>query len=133
MALSGFVIIEDANNPYVAQVMNLKSGEGENFAIVKLLFTFDNQGILKNYNGTIPSTRAIVTKLASSELLDIIPIENPLFLGVLSGQGTGLRVDSSILENNLLICSDNLANTEDLLKCITSQIKDRKVVIIDTE
>lgn len=133
LALSGFVVIEDVNMPYVAQVMNLKSDLSGNYAIVKLLFTFNNDGILKNYNGTIPSTNAIVTKLASNELFDILQIDNPLYLGVLAQQDISFKVDSSILENNLLICSNNLANTKDLLACLTSQIKDAKSVIIDTE
>lgn len=133
LQLSGFVIIEDTNTPYVAQVMNLKSDDKGNFAIVKLLFTFDADGILKNYNGTIPSKNAIVSKIPSSELLDIIPVDEPLVLGNLAQQNMRLKVDKSILENNLLICSNNLGNTEDLLYCIASQINDGKVVIIDSE
>lgn len=133
LQLSGFVIIEDSNTPYVAQVMNLKADADDNFAIVKLLFTFDSEGILKNYNGTIPSTKATVSKIPSNELLDIIPIDKPLVLGNLAQQGIRLKVDKSILENNLLICSNNISNTEDLLVCLTSQIDDAKTVIIDSE
>lgn len=132
LALGGFVIIEDANNPYVAQIMNLKSERMTNYAIVKLLFTFNDEGILKNYNGTIPSLSANVSKLPSNELLDIIPAEDPLILGSLAQQDVNLKVDKTILENNLLICSNSLANTTTLLGNITEQIKE-KAVIIDTE
>lgn len=132
LVLSGFVIIEDTNNPYVAQVMNLKADSANNFAIVKLLFTFDEEGILKNYNGTIPSLKASVSKLPSNELLDIIPIEEPLAIGTLAQQGIKLQVDKTILENNLLICSNNLSNTKTLLENIIGQI-DEKSVVIDTE
>lgn len=132
LALGGFVIIEDSNNPYVAQVMNLKSEPASNYAIVKLLFTFNNEGILKNYNGTIPSLKANVSKLPSSELLDIIPAEDPLILGSLAQQDVNLNVDKTILENNLLICSNNLSNTTTLLSNIIEQIKE-KAIIIDTE
>ena len=76
LALSSFVIIEDTNTPYVAQVVNVKADKLTNFAIVKLLFTFNEEGILKNYNGTIPSLKSTVSILPSKELLDIIPIEN---------------------------------------------------------
>ena len=58
LALSGFLVIEDTNNPYVAQIMNLKAGVDGNFAIAKLLFTFNSEGVLKSYNGTIPSLNA---------------------------------------------------------------------------
>lgn len=132
LALGGFIIIEDSNNPYVAQVMNLKSEPASNYAIVKLLFTFNDEGILKNYNGTIPSLSANVSKLPASELLDIIPAEDPLIIGSLAQQDVNLNVDKTILENNLLICSNNLSNTTTLLSNITEQIKE-KAIIIDTE
>ncbi len=132
LALGGFIIIEDSNNPYVAQVMNLKSDASSNYAIVKLIFTFNDEGILKNYNGTIPSLSANVSKLPSSELLDIIPNEDSLTLGSLAQQDVNLKVDKTILENNLLICSNNLSNTTTLLSNITEQIKE-KAIIIDTE
>ena len=81
LALSSFVIIEDVNTPYVAQVVNIKADTTSNFAIVKLLFTFNEEGILKNYNGTIPSLKATVSTLPSNELLDIIPVEQPIIMG----------------------------------------------------
>lgn len=132
LALGGFIIIEDENTPYVAQVMNLKSDTATNYAIVKLLFTFNQEGILKNYDGTIPSRKANVSKLPSSELLDIIPVEEPLILGSLAQQGINLKVDKTILENNLLVCSNNQSNTATLINNITSQISE-KSVIIDTD
>lgn len=132
LALSGFVIIEDENNPYVAQIVNIKGDSDSNFAIVKLLFTFDEDGILKNYNGTAPTVNAKVSKLPSNELLEIIPVENSIFIGNLAQQSVPLKVDKSIFENNLLICSDNLYNTTGLLDNLVSQI-DEKTIIIDTE
>ena len=132
LALSGFVVIQDANTPYVAQVMNLKADVTSNFAIVKLLFTFNEEGILKNYNGTIPSLKSTVTQLPANELLDIIPIEKPFKLGVLAEQDTILKVDKSILENNLLVCSNNTENTARLINNFSRQINE-KIVIFDTE
>lgn len=132
LALSSFVIIEDTNTPYVAQVVNVKADKLTNFAIVKLLFTFNEEGILKNYNGTIPSLKSTVSILPSKELLDIIPIENNLIMGELAQQNVTLNVDKTILDNNLLVCSDNIENTNILLKNITKQI-DEKIVIFDTD
>lgn len=132
LALSSFVIIEDTNTPYVAQVVNVKTDKLTNFAIVKLLFTFNEEGILKNYNGTIPSLKSTVSILPSKELLDIIPIENNLIMGELAQQNVTLNVDKTILDNNLLVCSDNVENTNILLKNITKQI-DEKIVIFDTD
>ena len=132
LALSSFVIIEDTNTPYVAQVVNVKADKLTNFAIVKLLFTFNEEGILKNYNGTIPSLKSTVSILPSKELIDIIPIENNLIMGELAQQNVTLNVDKTILDNNLLVCSDNVENTNILLKNITKQI-DEKIVIFDTD
>lgn len=132
LALSNFVIIEDTNTPYVAQVVNIKADSTTNFAIVKLLFTFNEEGILKNYNGTIPSTKANVSILPSNELLDIIPIEDPIRMGQLAQQNVELKVDKTIFDNNLLICSNNLENTSTLLNNILKQLKN-KVVIFDTD
>ncbi len=134
LALSGFVIIEDTNSPYVAQVVNVKADKLTNFAIVKLLFTFNEDGILKNYNGTIPSLKSTVSVLPSKELLDIIPVEKPLVIGQIAQQDVTLKVDRTILDNNLLICSDNVENTNILIDNIIRQIEeDEKVVIFDTD
>ena len=132
LSLSSFVIIEDKNSPYVAQVMNIKADAISNFAIVKLLFTFNDEGVLKNYNGTIPSLKAVVSVLPSKELLDIIPAQNPLVLGELAQQGVKLKVDKTILDNNLLVCSNNAENTSLLIENIIKQL-DKNAVIFDTD
>lgn len=132
LSLSSFVIIEDVNTPYVAQVVNVKADITANYAIVKLLFTFNEEGILKNYNGTIPSLKASVTVLPSNELLDIIPIEQPIIMGQLAQQNVQLKVDKTIFDNNLLVCSNNLENTSVLLNNIIKQLKE-KIVIFDTD
>lgn len=133
LALSGFVIIEDTNTPYVAQVVNVKADKLTNFAIVKLLFTFNEDGILKNYNGTIPSLKSTVSVLPSKELLDIIPVEKPLVMGQIAQQDVTLKVDKTILDNNLLVCSDNVENTNILINNIIKQINEDKAVIFDTD
>lgn len=132
LSLSSFVIIEDVNTPYVAQVVNIKADVTSNYAIVKLLFTFNEEGILKNYNGTIPSLKATVTVLPSNELLDIIPVEQPVIMGQLAQQEIQLKVDRTIFDNNLLVCSNNLENTSILLNNIIKQLKE-KIVIFDTD
>ena len=132
LALSSFVIIEDSNTPYVAQVMNIKADTTTNYAIVKLLFTFNEDGILKNYNGTIPSLKANVTVLPSNELLDIIPVETPVIMGELAQQNIQLKVDKTIFENNLLICANNLENISILLNNFIKQLNE-KIVVFDTD
>jgi len=133
LALSGFVIIEDKNSPYVAQVVNLKAENGRNYAVLKLLFTFNEEGVLKPYDGTIPSVEASVTFLPTEELLEVIPVEAPVYLGVLANKETPFKVDSSVFESNMLICSNNVDNTSKLLSNILPQLVDlgEKVVLLD--
>lgn len=135
LLLSGFVIIEDSQTPYVAQVLSLKADNGINYAIVKLLFTFDAEGIVKNYDGTIPALDSDVTKLTSDELLDIMPINNPIEIGMLASQDIQLKVDRSILENNLLICSENEENTNTAIENFVFQLStdNNKSVIFDID
>lgn len=133
LALSGFAIVEDVNTPYVAQVVNLKAENGRNLAVLKLLFTFNEEGVLKPYNGTIPSLEASITKLPPEELLSILPVENPVYLGVLAQQDIPFKLDSSVLQSNLLICSNNVDNTSKILSNILPQTVDegKKVVLLD--
>ena len=53
-------------------------------------------------------------------------------MGQLAQQNVELKVDKTIFDNNLLICSNNLENTSTLLNNILKQFKN-KVVIFDTD
>jgi len=133
LALSGFTVIEDKNTPYVAQVVNLKAENGRNYAVLKLLFTFNDEGVLKPYDGTIPSLEANVTSLPAYELLDVLPSDNPVYLGAVNQQDVAFKLDSSAFQSNLLICSDNVDNTSKILSNILPQMVDqgKKVVLFD--
>ncbi len=135
LLLSGFVVIEDAQTPYVAQILSLKADNGINYAIVKLLFTFDEEGIVKNYDGTVPALDADVTRLSSDELLDIMPVNNPIEIGSLANQDIDLKVDRALLEQNLLICSENKENTNTIIENLVFQLStdNRKSVIFDED
>lgn len=135
LLLSGFLIIEDSHSPYVAQVLSLKADNGTNYAIVKLLFTFDAEGIVKNYDGTIPSLDSEITKLSSDELLDILPVNNPIEIGMLAHQDVNLKVDRSMLEQNLLICSEKKENTTTLVENLVLQLSENnyKSLIFDID
>lgn len=135
LLLSGFVIIEDFQSPYVAQVLSLKADKGINYAIVKLLFTFNDEGIVKNYDGTIPALDADVSRLASDELLDILPVNNPLEVGTIAHQGIDLKVDMSIFEKNLLVCSDNRENSNILTENFVYKLAENnsKSIVFDID
>ena len=134
LALSGFAIIEDTNCPYVAQIVNLKTDGGNNYAILKLLFTFDEAGVLKNYNGTIPSENAQITSLPAEEILRLFRVGSPIFIGNVSCSGNPFCLDLDVFTSGLLICSNNLINSGKLLANIFPQIvkRNKKVVLLDT-
>ena len=121
--LGGFTVIEDEATPYVGQIVSLKADNGISYAIVRLLFTFDGEGIVKNYDGSIPKLDANVTMLDAGDLLEILPVQTPVKIGKLAQQEFLLNVDNSILQNNLLICSDSAKNTAMLVSNFAKQIE----------
>jgi len=123
LILGGFVVIEDDKTPYVGQIVSLKADNGISYAIARLVFTFNEEGIVKNYDGTIPSLDAAVSLLAPADLLDILPIKTPVKLGNLAQQDFTLNVDSSLLESNLLICSDSAKNTATIVMNFAKQLE----------
>ena len=133
LALSSFVIVEDKNTPYVAQVVNLKAESGRNFAVLKLLFTFNEEGVLKTYDGTIPSLEASVTKLPTEELLEVIPADSPIYLGSIANQEVPFKLDATAFESNMLICSDSVENSSKILSNILPQMVElgNKIVLLD--
>ena len=135
LTLGGFVIIEDSKVPYVAQIMSLKAESGINYAIVKLLFTFDSEGVVQNYNGSVPEMSSTITRLAPEELLEILPIDEPLIIGKIAQEKFVLNVDFSVLEKNLLICSDKLENSNIIVSNLAKQVvtKGKKSIIFDIE
>lgn len=123
LILGGFVVIEDEKTPYVGQIVSLKADNGISYAIARLVFTFNEEGIVKNYDGTIPALDAGVSLLAPADLLDILPIQTPVKLGNLAQQDFMLNVDSSLLQNNLLICSDSAKNTATIVMNFAKQLE----------
>lgn len=123
LILGGFIVIEDSKTPYVGQIVSLKADNGLSYAIARLVFTFNEEGIVKNYDGTIPALDAEVSLLTPSDLLDILPIQTPVKIGNLAQQDFMLNVDGSLLQNNLLICSDSAKNTATIVMNFAKQLE----------
>ncbi len=134
LILSGFVLVEDENAPYVGQIMSLGASADANYAMVKLLFTFSADGLLKDYDGSIPSSKSKITKLDAGELLDIIPVKTPVVVGRLAQQGTVLKIDKAAFEDNFVICSNKYEDTDFLLLNFVKQFEkmEQKTVVFDT-
>jgi hypothetical protein len=135
VALGGFLIIEDVKNPYVSQVMNIKEDVNGATAISKLLFTFDKEGVLRNYNGTIPAVNANVSTLDVNELLEILPYETPLKIGRIAQQKSIIKLDKKILQNNFLICSDKHSQERVFVNNLITQLNElsKRSIIFDLD
>ena len=74
IALAQFIALVDNNKSYVGQIVNLKAEINANYAIARLIFTFNSEGIVDNYDGSIPSIKAQLSKLNSGDILRLLPI-----------------------------------------------------------
>lgn len=133
LVLSGFVVIKDVPQSFIGQIISLDANSKGNFAIVKLIFTFDDNGVIESYNGSIPQVSSPIEAINSQELLELFPVENPIKFGELAQQNIELNLDRTIFENNLLVACENEDNKELLTNNFVSQLvaANKKVLVID--
>lgn len=132
--LGRFIVLSADAKSYVAQFVNLKSDNVNSFAIAKLLFTFTDDGVVDNYDGSIPSLNSELSFLPSGELLDLLPIETPIKFGSLAQEDEMLSLDVSIFERNFTVfVEQDINKTTFISNCVRQlfQMKE-KSVIIDT-
>ncbi len=130
--LGRFIILAADGKSYVAQFVNLKSDTVNNFAIAKLLFTFTPDGVVDNYDGSIPSINSELSFLPSEELLNLLPVETAIKIGELSQQSEMLNLDISVFERNFTIFAEKDINKMTFISnCIRQlfQLKEKSVVI----
>ncbi len=134
LALGEFIAISDESS-YVGQIVNLTAELSGNFAIAKLIFTFNNDGIVNSYDGTIPSVNASLVKIKSKEVLELLPVERPVTFGHLAQQTVPLKVDETIFEKNLIICAEKHDNIYETVDNSIVQLEkyNEKIVVIDTD
>lgn len=117
---------------YVAQFLNLKSDNANHFAIAKLLFTFTNDGVVDNYDGSVPQMDSELSFLDSEELLDLLPIETPIKISNLAQQDEVLKLDISLFEHNFTVFTEsNSIKSTVISNCVRQlfQMKEKSVVI----
>src|SRR5574344_1915097 len=131
--LSGFAIIKDEKISFIGQIIYLESISGISTAAIKLLFTFNDEGIISAYNGAIPNSNCPIELISTQELLAIIPIEYPIFMGELAGQDIKLNIDKKSLDEKLLVCCENEENKNILNKNLINQlyISGNRVILFD--
>lgn len=130
--LGKFIVLATSEKSYVAQLVNLKSDSVNNFAIAKLLFTFTPDGVVDNYDGSIPSMTSELSFLDSAELLDLLPVETALKIGQLAQQGEFLSLDVSVFEHNFTVFAEReIDKTTFISNCIRQlfQMKEKSVIV----
>lgn len=132
--LGRFIILGSNETSYVAQFVNLKSDTVNNYAIAKLLFTFTPDGVVDNYDGSIPAMNSELSFLSADELLNLLPVETPIKIGNLAQQDEMLTLDISVFERNFTVFVEKDSNKKTFISnCVRQlfQMKE-KSVIVDT-
>lgn len=134
LALGRFIAITSSGLSYVAQIVNLKTDGIHQNAIAKLLFTFSKDGVVNNYDGTLPNITSNVSILKSQELLDLLPVETPLYIGRLAQEDAVLKIDLSVFEHNFTVFSDHDDEKKTFISNMVSQLSrmNEKSIIFDT-
>lgn len=130
--LGQFVALTSENKSYVAQFVNLKSDNLNNFAVAKLLFTFTSDGVVNNYDGSIPTTSYNLIDLPADELLGLLPVETPIQIGNLANSSTMLNVDISFFEHNPVVFVNNDLDKRIVLTNFVRQLfrlKEKSVIV----
>lgn len=130
--LGRFLVLASDAKSYVAQFMNLKSDNIHNFAIARLLFTFSSDGVVDNYDGSIPSMKSELSMLSSDELLDLLPVETPIKIGNLAQQDSILNLDISCFEHNFTAFVEQSSNKATFISnCVRQlfQMKEKTVIV----
>lgn len=132
--LGRFIVLTTDVKSYVAQFVNLKSDSVNSYAIARLLFTFTPDGVVDNYDGSIPDVNSQVSFLPSSELLNLLPVETAVQMGNLSQQDEMLNLDVSVFERNFTVFVENDSNkTTFISNCVRQLFRMKeKCVIADT-
>lgn len=133
--LGRFMVLTSPEKSYVAQFVNLKSEVAGNCAIARLLFTFSSEGIVDNYDGSVPSKNSELAFLNPKELLDLLPVETPIKFGTLAQQEHVVNVDISVFESNFTAFVErDIDKAVFISNCVRQlfQLKE-KSVIIDTD
>lgn len=135
LVLSGFVLIKDTQQSFISQVIHLEADANGNAAIVKLLFNFNDEGVISSYNGSIPDIKSLLDIIQPQELLEILPIQYPILMGELVPQKIPLNLDKKLFEDKLLVCSEKETDNELLIENFAKQleINNKKVLVIDLE
>lgn len=130
--LGQFIALTGVEKSYVAQYVNLKADNINNFAVAKLMFSFNAEGVVSEYDGSAPSINSNIVELPANELLDLLPVDTALKIGQISGCNDELNVDISIFEHNFTVfCETDYEKSTVISNCVRQlfRMKEKSVII----
>lgn len=134
---SDFLLIEDANQKIIAQVINIETTEktDSNLAVLRLALNIDKEDNLSYFNGYIPAKNSKLIYITSDEIIELIKgNEDNIYFGNLSNHPSCfVKTNMSFIDDRLYVQSDRTDKTEIVFKNIISELKDRnkKIIILD--
>lgn len=134
---SDFLLIEDANQKVVAQIINTETIADSNncLAILRLSLAIDNDDNIALYNGYIPAKTSRIIYIHSDEIMELIKGSGMnIYFGNLSNHPSCyVKPSISFLNDNLYIQSDRPNQTEIIINNIISELKNKKqnVLLLD--
>ncbi|MDY6310545.1 MAG: hypothetical protein SPL73_02400 [Cyanobacteriota bacterium] len=133
--LGHFIALTSGDKSYVAQYVNLKADNMNNFAVARLMFTFNSEGVVSEFDGSIPSIHCKIVQLPANELLDLLPIETPVQIGKIVGTDEMLSIDISVFEHNFTVfCENDYEKSTLISNCVRQLFRMKeKSIVIDTE
>lgn len=127
VSISSFLKISDSEKSYIAQVIQSKKIE-ENFIVfAKILFIYD--GILKNYDNSVPAKDSQISDFTSDILNKAIPCTNPIVAGKFISGDLNISLDKKCFDKKILISIETPNYAGTILSNLSHQFK--KSLIID--
>ena len=130
--LGQFIALTGEEKSYVAQFVNLKADNMNNFAVAKLMFSFSKDGVVSEYDGSTPSINSNIVPLPANELLSLLPVETPIKIGRISGCSDELNLDISLFEHNFTVfCENDYEKATVISNCVRQlfRMKEKSVII----
>ena len=102
IALSSFIQIKGIEKRYIAQIVQIKHAGENNIVYAKILFIYN--GMLLNYDKTLPSTDSEITNFDFKIISQTFEIEKNICIGTISNTSDDININSEFFNKKLLKC-----------------------------
>lgn len=128
LALSSFILIDDALKSYIAQVIQVKRAGENSIIYAKLLYLYN--GTFIDYDKTLPSIDAKISVFDYEKLSKDFEIQEPIIVGSFLDNEQNICIDKKWLNKKMLVCVDSYEINKTITANLANQFE--KSLIIDT-